>query len=70
MSKTNKGLSGHSVRNPLTIAAFSRNGGGYMKDRREERQGSRNDFRDLIAQYGDYDDDYEDDWSDDYACED
>lgn len=70
MSKTNKGLSGHSVRNPLAIAPFSRNGGGYMKDRREERQGARNDFRDLIAKYGDEDDQHEDDWADGYGCED
>jgi hypothetical protein len=70
MSKTSKGLSGHSVRNPMAIAAFCRNGAGYMKDRREDRQGTRNDFRDLIAKYGNEEEHHEDDWADDYGCED
>lgn len=74
MSKTNKGLSGHIVRNPMAISAFFRNDAGYMKDRRENRQGTRNDFRDLIAKYGNeeeqHEDDWADDWADDYGCED
>ena len=53
MSKTKRkndgyGLAGHGIRNEMALAAFNRKA-GPMKDRREQRGGSRNRQRDFLS---------------------
>jgi len=39
------------ARNWYAVAAHNRNSAGPMKDRREQRGGNRNDYRDLMDEY-------------------
>lgn len=40
------------VRNWYAVAAHNRNSAGPMKDRRAQRGGNRNHYRDLMDEYG------------------